>query len=54
MKKQMTYADKKGIPYVALVGENEMKSGIVSLKNMTSGEQENLTTEELIQKLKQA
>ena len=53
MKKQMTYADKKGIPYVALVGENEMKSGIVSLKNMTSGEQENLTTEELIQKLKQ-
>lgn len=54
MKKQMTYADKKGIPYVALVGENEMKSGIVSLKNMTSGEQENLTTEELIPKLKQA
>lgn len=54
MKKQMTYADKKGIPYVALVGENEMKSSIVSLKNMTSGEQENLTTEELIQKLKQA
>lgn len=54
MKKQMTYADKKGIPYVALVGENEMKSGIVSLKNMTSGEQENLTAEELIQKLKQA
>ena len=54
MKKQMTYADKKGIPYVALVGENEMKSGIVSLKNMTSGEQENFTTEELILKLKQA
>ena len=52
MKKQMTYADKKGIPYVALVGENEMQAGVVSLKNMASGEQENLTTDELIQKLK--
>ena len=52
MKKQMTYADKKGIPYVALVGENEMKAGVVSLKNMASGEQENFTPEELIQKLK--
>lgn len=52
MKKQMTYADKKGIPYVALVGENEMKSGVVSLKNMTNGEQENFTADELIQKLK--
>lgn len=52
MKKQMTYADKKDIPYVALVGENEMKAGVVSLKNMTSGEQENFTPEELIQKLK--
>lgn len=52
MKKQMTYADKKGIPYVALVGENEMQSGIVSLKNMMSGEQENVNVEELIEKLK--
>ncbi len=52
MKKQMTYADKKGIPYVALVGENEMKARVVSLKNMTSGEQENFTPEKLIQKLK--
>lgn len=52
MKKQMTYADKKGIPYVALVGENEMKAGVVSLKNMASGEQENFTPEKLIQKLK--
>lgn len=52
MKKQMTYADKKGIPYVALVGENEMQSGIISLKNMVSGEQENLNVEELIQRLK--
>lgn len=47
MKKQMTYADKKGIPFVALVGENEMQQGIVSLKNMSSGEQTNVKTEEL-------
>lgn len=52
MKKQMTYADKKGIPYVALVGENEMQSGIVSLKNMQTGEQANLNTEELVSRLK--
>lgn len=52
MKKQMTYANKKGIPYVALVGENEMQSGVISLKNMVSGEQDNLNIEELIKKLK--
>lgn len=32
MKKQMTYADKKEIPFVALIGENEMQEGIISLK----------------------
>lgn len=47
MKKQMAYADKKGIPFVALVGENEMQQGLVSLKNMASGEQTNVKTEEL-------
>lgn len=51
MKKQMGYADKKGIPYVALVGETEMQEGILSLKDMTSGEQTNLRTEEVIAKL---
>lgn len=51
MKKQMAYADKKGIPFVALVGENEIKSGVVSLKNMLSGEQENVKFEELAQKI---
>lgn len=51
MKKQMTYADKKGIPFVALVGENEIKSGIVSLKNMLSGEQENVKFEELAKRI---
>lgn len=52
MKKQMTYADKKGIPFVALVGENEMNAGIVSLKNMVTGEQENIKVPELTEYLK--
>ncbi len=48
MKKQMTYANKKGIEYVAMVGENEMNEGKVTLKNMNSGEQQLVTVEELI------
>ncbi len=52
MKKQMGYADKKGIPYVALVGETEIQEGILSLKDMTSGEQTNLRVEDVITKLK--
>ncbi len=51
MKKQMNYANKKDISYVALVGENEMKEGKVTLKNMTTGEQKLLTVEELIKEL---
>lgn len=51
MKKQMGYADKKGIPFVALVGESEMQQGVVSLKDMASGEQSNLHIEELIVKM---
>ena len=52
MKKQMAYADKKCIPFVALVGESEMQEGIVSLKNMTTGEQTNVKTEEIVSKVK--
>lgn len=48
MKKQMTYADKKGIPFVALVGESEMQTGRVALKNMKTGEQTDVSLEELI------
>ena len=51
MKKQMGYADAKKIPYVALVGENEIAENKINLKNMTSGEQTLLSTEELIQLL---
>ena len=39
MKKQMSYADAKKIPYVAIVGSDEMSQGKVMLKNMTTGEQ---------------
>ena len=48
MKKQMSYANAKQIPYVVLAGENEMNEGKVTLKNMETGEQKSLTTEELI------
>ena len=48
MKKQMSYANAKGIPFVALVGENEMNEGKVTLKNMESGEQCLLTPAELV------
>ncbi len=52
MKKQMTYANARKIPFVALVGENEMASGQITLKDMEKGEQANLTVGELINKLK--
>ena len=51
MKKQMNYANKKGIPYVALVGEDEIKSGLLTVKNMNDGTQYNLSLEDLIIKL---
>ena len=48
MKKQMGYANNKAIPFVAIIGEQEMNDGTVALKNMVTGEQKNVTTEELI------
>lgn len=51
MKKQMAYANAKQIPYVALAGENEIKEGKITLKNMETGEQQVLTPEELIKQL---
>jgi len=52
MKKQMSYADNKKIPFVAIVGETEMKEGKVMLKNMKSGEQILSTLEEVIEMIK--
>ena len=48
MKKQMSYANAKQIPFVVLAGENEMAAGKVTLKNMESGEQTLVTVEELV------
>ena len=48
MKKQMGYADDKKIPFVAIVGGNEMETNTVMLKNMTTGEQKQVTLQELI------
>ena len=51
MKKQMGYADSKKIPFVAIVGGDEMAAGKVMLKDMQSGEQQLVTLEELLEKL---
>jgi len=48
MKKQMSYANAKNIPFVALVGENEMSQGKVTLKDMATGEQKLVSAEELV------
>lgn len=49
MKKQMSYADTHNIPYVALVGESEIEAGKIALKNMITGEQQQLTPIEAIE-----
>ena len=52
MKKQMSYANDKNIPFVAIVGENEMNEGKLTLKNMATGEQSLLTPTELLAAIK--
>jgi len=52
IKKQMNYANKKGIPYVVLAGESEIAEGKMTLKNMVTGDQQLVTPEELIAILK--
>jgi histidyl-tRNA synthetase len=51
IKKQMTYANNRKIPFVALVGEQEMQDGVLTLKEMETGNQERLTPEELVERL---
>jgi len=51
IKKQMEYANRKNIPFVVLIGNDEMKSGLLTLKDMHSGEQEKLTLGEIIRKI---
>lgn len=51
MKKQMNYANKKSIPYVVLVGEDEMNTGLLTVKNMKDGSQSHLSLLDLIKLL---
>ena len=53
MKKQMGYADDKKIPFVALVGEDEISSGKITVKNMATGEQRQFLPDEIISLLKE-
>jgi len=53
LKKQMSYADDKSIPYVILIGSDEMESGILTLKNMQSGDQQKLTADAIVAFFKQ-
>ena len=48
MKKQMNYANDRMIPYVAIVGADEVQNGTIALKNMATGEQQTLTVEQVI------
>lgn len=48
LKKQLDYANKKKIPYVIVVGEDEMKSGKLSFRNMKTGDQQSLTLDEIL------
>ena len=51
LKKQFGYADKKGIPYTITIGDDEMVSGLLSLKNMTTGDQQKIDLESIISEL---
>lgn len=52
IKSKFKYADKLNIPYTIIIGENEIKSGKLTIKNMTNGEQSQKTIEEIIEMLK--
>jgi histidyl-tRNA synthetase len=51
LKKQLDYANRKKIPYTVLVGENEMKEGMLTLKDMQTGEQKLMTLEQVKEKM---
>ncbi len=53
LKKQMQYANARMVPYVAMAGEDEVKAGEITLKNMITGQQERVKPAELIKKLKE-
>jgi histidyl-tRNA synthetase len=49
LKKQMSYADAKHIPYVVLAGENEIREGLLTVKNMVTGEQAKVVPDALVE-----
>ncbi|MDN5288553.1 MAG: histidine--tRNA ligase [Mucilaginibacter sp.] len=51
IKKQMEYANNKNIPYTVVIGSDEIQSGLLSFKNMTTGEQEKLTADQIVERL---
>jgi histidyl-tRNA synthetase len=51
MKKQMNYANRKGIKFVILAGESEIEAGMINLKNMESGQQQLIKSEEIVKVL---
>ena len=53
MKKQMVYANALGVPFVAIIGEQELESGVVNLKNMITGEQTALRPEDIAERVSQ-
>jgi histidyl-tRNA synthetase len=48
MKKQMEYANRRGIPYVVIIGSNELERKVATIKDMRSGEQREVSFEELV------
>ncbi|MGM9508277.1 histidine--tRNA ligase [Larkinella sp. GY13] len=53
VKKQLDYANAKHIPYVVLIGSEELQTGLLGLKNMMTGQQEKLTAGEIVERLKE-
>jgi histidyl-tRNA synthetase len=51
MKKQLDYANKKSIPYTIIIGSDELSTGLLSLKNLETGEQQKLTIDQILQQL---
>jgi histidyl-tRNA synthetase len=52
LKKQMSYADDKRIPYVILIGSDEMQTGLLTLKDMQSGQQQKISAEAIVELVK--
>ena len=49
MKKQMSYADNKKIPYVVFIGQSEIENNTVTIKNMANGNQETISLDNLVE-----